>query len=202
MLSYLHNNLTNSMSSYLNDKNQGMVYNNKRNFAVTNWSDEDIKVNWADPGLNGTGDNFYTLHAGETKTYPMYLAYYITEQFVDREMYKSANKIPNNPDGSASKQRERAEFAVANPDLRKPYEDKTMQEVIEGQESPEVTAMRAEIRKKLIQEGKIEGGTGNLVSELSLNPDGSEKEEKEEFATLPKKRGRPAKSAAEAAAAV
>lgn len=190
------------MSSYLNDKNQGMVYNNKRQFAVTNWSEEDITVNWADPGPQGTGDNFYTLHAGETKTYPMYLAYYITEQFVDREMYKAAAKFPNNPDGSPSKQRERAEFAVANPDLRKPYEDKTMQEVIEGQESPEVTAMRAEIRKKLIQEGKIPSVEGNMVSEINLNPDGSEKEKTEEFASVPKKRGRPAKSASQAAAGI
>lgn len=189
------------MSSYLNDKGQGMVFNNKRNFAVTNWSDEDIKVNWADPGLNGTGDNFYTLHSGETKTYPMYLAYYITEQFVDREMYKAAAKLPNNPDGSPTKNRERAEMAVANAELRKPYEDKTMQEVIEGQESPEVTAMRAEIRKKLIQEGTLPKEAGELVSEIHLNVDGSEKEE---FPTLPtaKKRGRPSKSAAEAAAAV
>ena len=109
-------------------------------------------------------------------------------------MYKDAAKMPNNADGSPSKQRERAEMAVANKDMRKPYEDKTIQEVLEGQESPEVTAMRAEIRKKLIIEG-------NLKSDIDLNPDGSEKQE--EFATVPaKKVGRPAKSAPEAAAGV
>lgn len=183
------------MSSYLNDKGQGMVYDPKRKFAVTNWSNEDVTANWADPGPNGTGDNFYTLHAGETKTYPQYLAYFITEQFVDREMYKAADK-----EAKDTRQRERLEMAVANKDMRKPYEDKTLQEVIEGKEDPEVTAMRAEIRKKLIQEGNIQGGEGNLVSELHLNSDGSEKVE--EFATVPKKRGRPAKSAAEAAAAI
>lgn len=191
------------MSSYLNDKSQGMIYDPKRKFAVTNWSDEDITVNWADPGPQGTGDNFYTLHAGEVKTYPMYIAYYLTEQFVDREMYKDAAKSPNNADGSPSKQRERLEMAVANKELRKPYEDKTMQEVIEGQESPEVTAMRAEIRKKLIQEGHLQTTQGNLVSTLDLNSDGSVKEEStEEFASVPKKRGRPAKSASEAAAGI
>lgn len=189
------------MSSFLNDKSQGMVYNPKRMFAVTNWSEEDITVNWADPGPQGLGDTFYTLHAGEVKTYPQYIAYYITEQLVDREMYRDAAKSPSNPDGSPSKQRERLEMAVANKETRRPYEDKTIQEIVEGQESPEVTAMRAEIRKKLILEGKYPSEQGNLVSELNLNPDGSDKVE-EEFATVPKKRGRPAKSAAEAASAV
>jgi len=182
------------MSSYLTPPDTGIVYDPKRNFAVTNWSDEDITVNWKDAGPQGTGDNFYTLHAGEVKTYPQYLAYYITQIFVDREMYKDAAKAPQNPDGSPSKQRERLEMAVASKDMRKPYEDKTIQEVIPGQESPEVTAMRAEIRKQLIIDG-------NLKSEINLNADGSEKTE--EFAGLPKKKlGRPSKSASEAAAGV
>ena len=182
------------MSSYLTPADTGMVYDPKKMFAVTNWSDEDITVNWKDAGVGGTGDNFYTLHAGEVKTYPQYLAYYITKEFVDREMYKEAAKMPNNPDGSPSKLRERAEMAVANKDKRKPYEDKTIQEVLEGQESPEVTAMRAEIRKKLIIEG-------NLTSEMNNNADGSPKTE--EFPDVPKKRmGRPPKSAAEAAAGI
>ena len=181
------------MSSYLTPADTGIVYDPKRNFAVTNWSDEDITVNWKDAGPQGTGDNIYTLHVGEVKTYPQYLAYYITQIFVDREMYKDAAKAPQNPDGSPSKQRERLEMAVASKDMRKPYEDKTIQEVIPGQESPEVTAMRAEIRKQLIIDG-------NLKSEINLNTDGSEKTE--EFADLPKKRGRPAKTASEAAAGV
>jgi len=153
-------------------------------FAVTNWSDEDITVNWADPGPEGTGDNFYTLHAGEVKTYPQYLAYFITKAFVDREMYKDAAKVPNNPDGSSSKARERAEMGVGSKEVRKPYEDKTIQEVIEGHESPEVTAMRTKIRKELIIEG-------NLSSEMNNNVNGTEKEE---FADVPKKKaGRPKK---------
>lgn len=174
------------MSSYLDFEG---LYDPKRNFAVTNWSDEDITVNWKDD----TGDNLYTLHAGEVKAYPQYLAYYITKNFVDREMYKDAAKIPNNPDGTASKGRERLEFAVQNKDLRKPYEDKTMQEVIPGKESPEVTAMRAKIRQELIVEG-------NLSSEMHNNPDGSLKEE---FPDVPKnKGGRPKKTQSEAAAAI
>lgn len=182
------------MSSYLTPPDTGIVYDPKRNFAVTNWSDEDLTVNWKDSGANGTGDNFYTLHSGEVKTYPQYLAYYITQIFVDREMYKDASKAPVNPDGSPSKQRERLEMAVANKEMRKPYEDKTIQEVIPGQESPEVTAMRAQIRKQLIIDG-------NLTSELNNNPDGSEKTE--EFPGVPKKRGRPSsKTASEAAAGV
>lgn len=162
------------------------IYENNRMFAVTNWSDEDFTITWEkdeDSQKNGT----YTLHAGEVKTYPMYLAYYITKNFVDREMFKEADKIPLNPDGSYSRQRERLEMAVANREARKPYEDKTMQEVLAGQESPEITRMRAEIRKQLI----IEEG---LSSEMNNNPDGSPVEAQEEFATVPKKRGRPAKA--------
>ncbi len=165
------------------------LYDPKRMFAVTNWSDEDITVNWRDD----LGDNFYTLHAGEVKTYPQYLAYYITRNFVDREMNKDAAKVANNPDGTPSRQRERLEMALSNPDMRKPYEDKTIQEVIEGKESPEVTAMRAKIRQELI----IEQGMSNA---MNLNPDGSEIEA---FADVPKKKpGRPAKTESEVDAAV
>lgn len=172
------------MSSYLDFEG---LYDPKRMFAVTNWSDEDITVNWKDD----TGDNIYTLHVGEVRTYPQYLAYFITKAFVDREMFKDAVKAPNNPDGTSSRLRERLEMAVVNKELRKPYEDKTIQEVVEGKESPEVTAMRAKIRAELI----IERG---LVSELDNNVDGSEKE----FQDVPRKVGRPRKTSPEAAAGV
>lgn len=168
-------------SSYL--EHEGL-YDPKRTFAVTNWSDEEMTINWADPGPDGSGDNITVVHPGEVKTLPMYLAYYFTKNFVDREMYKEAEKIPNNADGTPTRSRERLEMAVNNADLRKPYEDKTMQEVIPGKESPEVTAMRAKIRAELIIEG-------NLVSEMHNNPDGSP----QEFPDAPKsKGGRPKKS--------
>lgn len=152
------------------------MYDPKRMFAVTNWSDEEITVNWKDD----LGDNFYTLQPGEVKTYPQYLAYYITKNLVDREMYKDAAKANKNPDGSPSKAQERLEMAVVNADMRKPYEDKTIQEIVPGKENPEVTAMRAEVRKQLIIEG-------NLTSELNNNPDGSPKTE---FPTVAKKKAK------------
>ena len=160
--------------SYLKEKD--MVYDPKKMYAVTNWSEEELEVNWKEspnPDLGINGDNVYVLHAGETKTYPEYLAFYITDIFVDREMYRDAAKVPSNPDGTPSRQRERLEMAVVNKDLRKPYEDKTIQEIKEGQEDPAITKMRAEIRKQLI----IEGGMGELTSELKNNADGTEKEE-------------------------
>ena len=173
--------------SYLNEKDR--VYDPKKMYAFTNWSDEEITGNWKDD----TGDNFYTIHPGETKTFPEYLAIFLCGMFVDREMYKDAAKLPNNPDGTPTKQRERAEMAVVNRDLRKPYEDKTLQEIKAGMEDPTVTAMRSKIRQELIIEG-------NLVSELHLNPDGSEPEE---FPTVKKnKGGRPKKTAPEVEAGV
>lgn len=164
------------------------LYDPKKMFAVTNWSDEDLTVNWRDDN----GNNFYTLHVGEVKTYPQYLAYYITNIFVDREMYKDAAKAPKNGDGSPSKQQERLEMAVNNKELRKPYEDKTIQEIVPGKESPEVTAMRAKIRAELI----IEKGLNN---EMNNNADGSPKEE---FEDVPKKIGRPKKSSQEVEAGI
>lgn len=176
------------MSSYL--KSDG-IYDPRRNFAVTNWSDEDFTISWTGEATNDKGliDGVpieYTISAGEVKTFPMYLAYYITTNLVDREMYKLAKDKP-----ADSKERERLEMAVANKDLRKPFEDKTIQEVIPGQESPEVVAMRASIRKELIAEGEL---NGNMSSELNLNPDGTKKE----FADVPQKNkgGRPRKEAA------
>lgn len=168
------------MSSHLDF--EGM-YDPRRNFAVTNWSDEDFIAVWkGDDDI----DVSYTVHAGEVKTFPQYLAYYITKNFVDREMYKAAAKAP-----ADSKERERLEFAVANKDLRKVYEDKTIQEVIAGQESPEVTALRATIRAELIASGDM---SGDMSSELHLNPDGSAL--KQEFPdVLKKKAGRPKKVA-------
>lgn len=106
---------------------------------MTNWSDEEFSISWKDE----TGDNIYTLKAGEVKTYPQYLAFYITKNFVDREMYKIAEKE------TEARSRERLGMAVSNKDLRKPYEDKTMQEVKAGEESPEVVAMRAQIRREV-----------------------------------------------------
>lgn len=177
------------MSSHLDFEG---TYDPRRNFAVTNWSDEDITVTWigevvGEFGLVNGPENIYVLHTGEVKTYPMYLAYYITKQLVDREMYKIAVKAT-----ADSKERERLEFAVANKDLRKPFEDKTMQEVIAGQESPEVTAMRAQIRKELIESGNL---SGEMSSQMNLNKDGSLPVQ--EFPDVPKKNkgGRPKKVA-------
>lgn len=124
------------MSSYLDIEG---VYDARKMFAVTNWSDEDFTISWKDD----TGENVYTIKAGEVKTYPQYLAYYITKNFVDREMYKLAEAEQE------TRARERLGMAVSNKDLRKPYEDMTLIEVKAGQESPEVVAMRAKIRSEV-----------------------------------------------------
>lgn len=181
------------MSSYL--KFDG-VFDPRRNFAVTNWSDEDFTTNWTSETTDNTGlvDGpviEYTVKAGEVKTFPMYLAYHITTGLVDREMYRLANNAP-----ADSKERERLEMSVANKDARKPFEDKTMQEVVAGQESPEIAAMRASIRKELIENGDL---NGNLSSEINLNSDGTKKE----FADVPQKNkgGRPT-NASKAAAGI
>jgi len=130
------------MSSYLDFEG---VYDPKKMFAVTNWSEEDFTINWKDD----TGDNVYNLKAGDVRVYPQYLAYHITKNFVDREMYKIAEKEQD------PRNRERLGMAVSNKELRKPYEDKTLKEVKAGEESPEVSAMRAKIRAEIEAENSM-----------------------------------------------
>lgn len=170
------------MSSYLDFNGK---YDPRLNFAVTNWSDEDFTFSWTSETTNDKGlvDGpvvEYTVRAGEVKTFPQYLAWYFTKNFVDREMGKIANKAT-----ADTKERERLEMAVGNKDLRKPFEDKTLKQVIEGQESPEITAMREKMRAELIAEGKI---GKEISSEMHLNPDGSLPEQ--EFADVPKPKGK------------
>jgi hypothetical protein len=169
------------MSSYLRFDG---VYDPRRNFAITNWSDEDYVTSWTSETTNAQGlvngvDIEYVVKAGEVKTFPMYLAYHITMGLVDREMYKIAAALP-----ADTKERERAEMAVANKDTRKPFEDKTLKEVIAGEEAPEVTAMRKKLRAELRAEGKI---YGPMSSEMNQNPDGTPQAPAEEFPDVPQK---------------
>jgi hypothetical protein len=106
------------------------TFNNDRRFLVSNWSKEDFIGMWASVT--------YTIKAGETKEFPMYLAYHLTKHFVDREM---------NRNGCSS--------LLGVDEARKAYEEKTIVELAAGATSPALQALKDEIRKEIEKE-KVE----------------------------------------------
>ena len=102
------------------------TFNNERRFIFSNWSSEDFIGQW--------GGIEYPVKKGETKEFPMYLAYHLTKHFVDREMSKS---------GKSS--------LLGVDEARKEYEDKTMAEIVAGVDSPALATLKEEIRKEVVE---------------------------------------------------
>lgn len=122
-----------------------------REFVINNWTDEDLHSMWnSKPILVKQGEVYQCGHS---------LAYKLTKELVDRELFKIAAKA------ATDKERERREMAVLSPDIRKPLEDKTLQEVRAGQENPVMAKMREEIRKEELAklEPKVETGQEGAV---------------------------------------
>ena len=93
------------------------VFNNDKQFIVTNWSKDDFTGHWAGQA--------FTIKAGESRQFPMYLAFHLTKHFVDREMIKEGK-----------------ERLLAVEEARKDYEDKTMGELSEGMDSPAIQLLK------------------------------------------------------------
>ena len=102
------------------------TFNNERRFIFSNWSSEDFMGKW--------GGVEYLITKGETKEFPMYLAYHLTKHFVDREMAK-ANKSA----------------LIGVDDARIPFEEKTMAEITGNVDSPALANLKAEIKKEVIE---------------------------------------------------
>lgn len=175
------------MASYLEFEGK---YNPDRRFVIKNWTDQDLKSFWDSRPI--------TIKAGDMGEFEHAIAYKLTKELVDREMlqdaYKSMVASGAIDHAAREKVRERGEMAVLNKDLRKPYEDKTISELIAGQENPILTKMRAEVRAEMEAE---------QVSRVTSTPETSMQNDiaatKGESTTAPapavtpaKKRGRPA----------
>ncbi len=125
------------------------MYDKQKRYLVNNWSDEDFTQEFgAESVYNDTKvietnpAHSITIKAGEMRELGQFEAYTIVKHFVDREMYKDAAKK------SDKEEIRKAEMALNNPTLRKPYEDKTLQEIIAGEETSFMDKMRAEIREE------------------------------------------------------
>jgi hypothetical protein len=133
------------MSSYLDFDG---VYDKTKRYIINNWSEEDFTQHFgAESAYNGdkviTTQPAYdlTIKSGEMRELGQFEAYIFTSNFVTREMYKDAKKF-------VGKLRESAEMAIGNRELRKPYEDKTIQEIEAGKATPFMDKLRAEIRQE------------------------------------------------------
>lgn len=146
------------MRSYL--EFEGM-YDKSKRYIVQNWSDEDFTQEFgAESTYNDTNTieinpvHCITIKAGEMRELGQFEALTITKHFVDREMFKEAAKL------GVRQEIERAEMGVNNPERRKPFEDKTIQEIKDGVVTPFMDKIREEIRKeelaKIKQEDKEE----------------------------------------------
>lgn len=125
------------MGSYLDFEGK---YDPNRRFVIRNWTDEDVNSFWnSRPIVIKAGDMYECEHA---------IAYKLCKEIVDREMFKDADKAAAAITEHAAKEkvRERAQMGMLNKDLRKPYEDKTISELRDGEENPIMAKMRAEIR--------------------------------------------------------
>ena len=100
------------------------VFNNDKQYIVTNWSKEDFTATWAGQA--------HTIKTGESRQFPEYLAFHLTKHFVDREMTK---------DGK--------ERLTGVEEARKEYEDKTMGELSEGMDSPAIQLLKERIRQEI-----------------------------------------------------
>jgi len=131
------------------------VYDKNKRYIVNNWSDEDFTQEFGAENIYN-GDKLIesspaysvTIKPGEIRELSQFEAYLFVKHFVDREMYKVAAKLTD------KKEIEKAEMGVNNAEARKPYEDKTIQEVKAGESTPFMDKIRAEIRAEEIAKMK------------------------------------------------
>lgn len=145
------------MSSHLDFEGK---YNPDKRFVISNWTTEDFKSFWDGRPISiKAGDMYECEHA---------IAYKLTKEIVDREMFRDAEASMQgaNDFQSREKLRERGEMATLNPDKRKPYEDKTITEIMAGQENPITAKLREEIRAE--ERAKIQISNEKAVDNTPL----------------------------------
>lgn len=119
------------------------VYDNSRKFLFSNWTNEDFVGKW--------GGVETVVKVGETKEFEMSLAYHFTKHLVDRELQKQGKS-----------------HLAGVPEERKPLEEKTIAELVAGQDSPALATLKAQIKAEV------------LAAEEKKTSKKSKKEKKEE----------------------
>lgn len=117
-----------------------------RKFVITNWTDEDLHTKWLGQDA--------VIKAGEMRECGHAEAHHFVKTLVDKYIFTEAAKIAD------PKQREKAEMNVISPLYRKQFEEKTIQEIKQGEENPVMAKMRSDIEKKVRREMASEASAG------------------------------------------
>ena len=128
------------------------TFNNDRRFIFNNWSNADFTLNWA-----GQPN---TVKAGESKEFPMSLAYHMTKHFVDQEMMNQGK-----------------ESCIASDEERKPFELKTLAEINSDVDSPALADLKSKIEAEVVENQK----NGKIKKPKAKSEN---KEVKKEFADI------------------
>lgn len=163
------------------------VYDQRKRYLFTNWSNEDFSQSFLPetrPVQSGSREEDreivprYTLvvKAGETVEMSQFEAITCCRHFVDREINKETDKLVD------FKEKQKHYISIGSPEARKPYEDKTIQEIGgEATSSPFVDSLREQIRAE--ERAKIEAENKPVVKEKTDKKQTKEKAS-EEFGGL------------------
>lgn len=120
-----------------------------RKFVITNWTDEDLHTKWLGHDT--------VLKAGDMRECGHAEAHHFLKTLVDREIFKEAGKATD------PKDREKKEMNILSPLYRKPFEDKTIQEIKAGEESPIMRKMRQDIEKEVREKLSSSDGAAGVT---------------------------------------
>lgn len=158
------------------------VYDPRKRYLFTNWSDEDfsqsflpetraVQAGSREEDREVTPRYTLTVKAGETVEMSQFEAVTCVRHFVDREIDKEVSKLPESV-------KSKHYLAVGNPDMRKPYEDKTIRE-IGGSEagSAFIDSLREQIRAE--ERAKMQAEVSEVKSEEKPKEKVAKNKEKE-----------------------
>lgn len=117
-----------------------------RKFVITNWLDSDVYTKWL--GRDAS------IKAGDIRECGHAEAYHFMKVIVDKHIFTEADKLKD------AKEKEKMEMNLLSKTYRKPFEDKTIQEINPGDESPVVRKMREDIEKKVRAEMSSNAAAG------------------------------------------
>ena len=106
-----------------------------KTFAITNWLTEDLHTKWLGKDV--------TIKAGDIRECGHAEAYHFLKVIVDKYIFDEAAKIKE------PKEREKMEMNFLSPNFRKEFDERTIQEIKVGEESPVMRKMREDIEKKV-----------------------------------------------------
>ena len=168
------------MSSYLDFEG---VYDKTKRYMFNNWSNEDFIQHFGQEAVYNDTNVIVTkpaydlrINAEEMRELGQFEAFICARHFVNREIMREALAEDD------QKKRERIEMSMGNKDIRKPFEDKTIQEIIAGEESPFMKDLRDKIRAEEIEKMKTEDKIEDKKEEIKTPKPAGRPKNSSEFA--------------------